>query len=98
MAGLTVAARAAQPVGARFGSRATVTAGLVILAFAAILGSRTTVDAGYGYTALWLTIAGVGFGLAVVPAMDGALAALPADRAGWGCPHALKAVGEARGC
>ena len=84
MGGLIVAARAAQPVGARFGSRATVTVGLVILAFSAILGSRTTVDAGYGYTALWLTIAGLGFGFAVVPAMDGALAALPADRAGSG--------------
>ncbi len=40
MAGLTAAPRAPQPVGARFGSRTTVTAGLVILAFAATLGSR----------------------------------------------------------
>ncbi len=99
MAGLTVAARAAQPVGARFGSRATVTAGLVILAFAAILGSRTTVDSGYGHTALWLTVAGVGFGFAVVPAMDGALAALPADRAGSGSGllMTLRQVGGAIG-
>ncbi|MGY1497944.1 MFS transporter [Streptomyces sp. QTS52] len=99
MAGLSVAARAAQPVGARFGSRATVAAGLVVLAFAAILGSRTTVDAGYGYTALWLTIAGFGFGFAVVPAMDGALAALPADRAGSGSGllMTLRQVGGAIG-
>lgn len=53
---------------ARFGSRATVPAGLVVLAFAAILGSRTTVDSTYGYTALRLTIAGLGFGFAVAPA------------------------------
>jgi hypothetical protein len=39
---------------------------------------------GYGFTALWLSIAGLGFGLAVVPAMDGALGTLPADRAGSG--------------
>ena len=58
--------------------------GLVVLAFAAILGSRTTVDSGYGYTALWLSVAGLGFGFSVVPSMDGALAALPADRAGSG--------------
>lgn len=84
MGGLIVAARAAQPIVARFGSRAVVSAGLVVLAFAALLGSRTTVDSGYGFTALWLSITGFGFGFSVVPAMDGALGALPRDRAGSG--------------
>jgi Na+/melibiose symporter-like transporter len=84
MGGLLVAARGAEATVARFGSRAVIATGLVVLAFAAILGSRTTVDSGYGYTALWLSIAGLGFGFSVVPAMDGALAALPADRAGSG--------------
>lgn len=84
MGGLIVATRAGGPVNARFGARATMSAGLVVLAFAALLGSRTTVDSGYGFTALWLSIAGVGFGFAVVPAMDAALGALPPDRAGSG--------------
>ncbi|MFI6727553.1 MFS transporter [Streptomyces sp. R-74717] len=84
MGGLIVAAKTGAPVTQRFGARATMTAGLVVLAFAALLGSRTTVDSGYGFTALWLSVAGVGFGFAVVPAMDAALAALPADRAGSG--------------
>ncbi|MGW3446910.1 MFS transporter [Streptomyces sp. NPDC001076] len=84
MGGLIVAARAAQPVVDRFGARAVVTAGLVVLAFAALLGSRTSVSDGYGFTALWLSVAGLGFGFSVVPAMDGALGALPADRAGSG--------------
>ncbi|MET7648904.1 MFS transporter [Streptomyces sp. NPDC005426] len=84
MGGLIVAAKAGGPVTARFGARATMSAGLVVLAFAALLGSRTTVDSGYGFTALWLSVAGVGFGFAVVPAMDAALGALPADRAGSG--------------
>ncbi|GAA3974747.1 hypothetical protein GCM10022232_02530 [Streptomyces plumbiresistens] len=97
MGGLMVAARTAQPVVERFSARAAVSAGLVVLAFAALLGSRTTVDSGYGFIALWLSIAGVGFGFSVVPAMNGALGTLPRDRAGWGSPHALKAVGEARG-
>lgn len=82
MGGLVVATRAGGPVNARFGARATMSAGLVVLAFAALLGSRTTVDSGYGFTALWLSVAGVGF--AVVPAMDAALGALPPDRAGSG--------------
>ncbi|MFJ9564427.1 DHA2 family efflux MFS transporter permease subunit [Streptomyces fuscichromogenes] len=99
MGGLIVAARAAQPVVERFGSRAVVTAGLVVLAFAALLGSRTTVDSGYGFTALWLSIAGLGFGFSVVPSMDGALGALPSDRAGSGSGllMTLRQVGGAVG-
>ncbi|MEU9204402.1 DHA2 family efflux MFS transporter permease subunit [Streptomyces sp. NPDC048332] len=84
MGGLILATRAGGPVNARFGARATMSAGLVVLAFAALLGSRTTVGSGYGFTALWLTIAGAGFGFAVVPAMNAALGALPPDRAGSG--------------
>ncbi|MFE9307276.1 MFS transporter [Streptomyces sp. NPDC006706] len=99
MGGLLVAAKGAQPVVARFGPRAVVAAGLVVLACAALLGSRTTVDSDYGFTALWLSIAGVGFGFSVVPAMDGALAALPADRAGSGSGllMTLRQVGGAVG-
>ncbi|GHI05335.1 hypothetical protein Scel_36560 [Streptomyces cellostaticus] len=96
--GLSVAAKLATPLATRFGARASVSAGLVVLAFAALLGSRTTTGSGYGFTALWLTIAGLGFGLALVPAMTGALATLPRDRAGWGSPHAFRAVGEAEAC
>ncbi|MHC5905298.1 MFS transporter [Streptomyces sp. S6] len=99
MGGLLVAARAAQPVVARFGPRAVVGAGLVVLAFATLLGSRTTVDSGYGFTALWLSVVGVGFGFAVVPAMDGALGALPRERAGSGSGllMTLRQVGAAIG-
>ncbi|MFJ4690000.1 DHA2 family efflux MFS transporter permease subunit [Streptomyces sp. NPDC088766] len=99
MGGLLVAARAAQPAVARFGSRAVVSAGLVVLAFATLLGSRTTVDSGYGFTALWLAVAGTGFGFSIVPAMSGALATLPADRAGSGSGllMTLRQVGGAIG-
>ncbi|MFJ3774146.1 MFS transporter [Streptomyces sp. NPDC090075] len=99
MGGLIIAARAAQPLVERFGARAVVAAGLVVLAFAALLGSRTTVHDGYGFTALWLSVAGLGFGFSVVPSMDGALAALPADRAGSGSGllMTLRQVGGAIG-
>ncbi|MGW2703687.1 MFS transporter [Streptomyces sp. NPDC001340] len=97
--GLSVAAKLAPPLADRFGSRATVSAGLVVLAFAALLGSRTTTDSGYGFTALWLTIAGLGFGCALVPSMTGALATLPRDRAGSGSGllMTLRQVGSAIG-
>lgn len=84
MAGLMVAAKGSEPVVRRFGARGAISAGLIVLAFAAFLGARTTVDSGYGFTALWLTITGVGFGFAMVPAMTAALATLPPDRAGSG--------------
>jgi EmrB/QacA subfamily drug resistance transporter len=97
--GLTIAAKGAPPAAERFGARATVSAGLVVLAFAAFLGSRTTVESGYGFTALWLSITGAGFGFALVPAMSGALATLPRDRAGSGSGllMTLRQVGGAIG-
>ncbi|MEV7000012.1 DHA2 family efflux MFS transporter permease subunit [Streptomyces sp. NPDC093982] len=84
MGGLLVASRLAPKVVARFGARAAVSAGLVVLAFAGLLGSRTTADSGYGFVALWLTVTGLGFGLSLIPAMNGGLSALPRDRAGSG--------------
>ncbi|MFF8354141.1 DHA2 family efflux MFS transporter permease subunit [Streptomyces chartreusis] len=99
MGGLLVASRLAPQVVARFGARAAVSAGLVVLAFAAFLGSRTTADSGYGFVALWLTITGLGFGLSLIPAMNGGLSALPRDRAGSGSGllMTLRQVGGAIG-
>ncbi|MFF4273270.1 MFS transporter [Streptomyces sp. NPDC001536] len=84
MGGILIASRTAPQAADRFGGRATVSAGLVVLAFAAFLAARTTVDSGYGFTALWLAITGLGFGFSLMPAMAGALGALPRDRAGSG--------------
>ncbi|PWI17722.1 MFS transporter [Streptomyces sp. Act143] len=99
MGGLLVASRLAPQVVTRFGARATVSAGLVVLAFAAFLGSRTTTGSGYGFTALWLSVTGLGFGLSLIPAMNGALGALPRDRAGSGSGllMTLRQVGGAIG-
>ncbi|WLW52580.1 DHA2 family efflux MFS transporter permease subunit [Streptomyces sp. YU58] len=99
MGGLLVASRVAPPVVARFGGRATVSAGLVVLAFAGLLGSRTTPDSGYGFVALWLTVTGLGFGFSLMPAMSSALGALPRDRAGSGSGllMTLRQVGGAIG-
>ncbi|WP_327353784.1 DHA2 family efflux MFS transporter permease subunit [Streptomyces sp. NBC_01304] len=84
MGGLVVAAKAAAPLVEKIGARIVISAGLVVLAFAALLGTRTTVDSGYGFTALWLSITGIGFGFAMMPAMTTALNTLPRDRAGSG--------------
>lgn len=99
MGGLLIASRLAPKAVARFGARATVSAGLVVLAFAGILGSRTTIDSGYGFVALWLSLTGFGFGLSLIPAMNGGLSALPRDRAGSGSGllMTLRQVGGAIG-
>ncbi|MEU6378341.1 DHA2 family efflux MFS transporter permease subunit [Streptomyces sp. NPDC046909] len=99
MGGILLASRTAPQAATRFGARATVSAGLVVLAFAALLASRTTADSGYGFTALWLTLTGVGFGFSLMPAMAGALGALPRDRAGSGSGllMTLRQVGGAIG-
>ncbi|MEG3630549.1 MFS transporter [Streptomyces poriticola] len=99
MGGLMVSARVSTALAARFGPRPVVTSGLVVLCFAALLGSRTETGGGYGFTALWLTIAGLGFGLAMVPAMDAALGDIPAEESGSGSGllMTLRQVGGAIG-
>src|SRR5690606_5109226 len=99
MGGLLVSARASTPLVRRLGSRPVVVAGLTVLCFAALLGARTGAGTGYGFIALWLTVAGLGFGLAMVPAMDAALGGVPADRAGSGSGllMTLRQVGGAVG-
>ncbi|MFE9658741.1 DHA2 family efflux MFS transporter permease subunit [Streptomyces sp. NPDC005955] len=84
MGGMLIAAKACAPLAARYGARAVISGGLAVLTCAALLGSRTEPGSGYGYVALWLGTAGIGFGFAVVAAMETALGTLPADRAGSG--------------
>ncbi|NLU66672.1 MFS transporter [Streptomyces sp. HNM0574] len=83
-AGLLTAARTAGPLAALAGPRTVVAGGLALLACAAFLGAGTDVHDGYAPTAAWLTVTGFGVGFAMLPAMDGALAALPPERSGSG--------------
>ncbi|NUS16845.1 MAG: MFS transporter, partial [Streptomyces sp.] len=84
MGGLMVAARLAPSLVAKAGPRPVVSAGLLVLAAGGFLGATTSAADGYGMIALWLAVAGAGLGLSVVPSMNGALGALPRERAGSG--------------
>jgi MFS family permease len=64
--------------------RWVVTGGLLLVAAALFLGSGTTLADGYSWTAIWLSVLGLGMGFTMVPAMGAAMAALPEDRAGVG--------------
>ncbi|MFJ2028854.1 DHA2 family efflux MFS transporter permease subunit [Streptosporangium sp. NPDC087985] len=81
------------------GLRVIMPIGLLVLAAGLALGALTDVSAGYGPMAVWLSIAGAGVGLAMVPAMDGVLAVLPEDRvgAGSGVLQTLRQTGGALG-
>ncbi|WP_217712033.1 MFS transporter [Kitasatospora sp. NA04385] len=82
--GLMISAALSEGLVPRIGARAVVPAGLVLLAVGVLLGARATPDSGYGFTALWLTVVGVGFGLAIVPSTSIVMAALPEERTGVG--------------
>ncbi|WP_333767934.1 MFS transporter, partial [Streptomyces sp. IBSBF 2435] len=82
--GLMAAAALSEALVPRLGARVVVPAGLVVLAAGTMIGAATGGGDGYGYAALWLTMTGLGFGLAVVPATSLVMASLPAGRAGQG--------------
>ncbi|WP_432980902.1 MFS transporter [Dactylosporangium sp. CA-233914] len=65
-------------------TRLPVAVGLLLGAAGLALGARTGVGSGYGFVATWLAIAGAGIGLAITPAMDAVMGALPRDEAGSG--------------
>jgi DHA2 family multidrug resistance protein-like MFS transporter len=68
----------------RIGSRFVVAGGLALVATALVLLSGTEVGSGYGRIALVLGVMGFGMGLAMAPATDAVMSALPRDKAGVG--------------
>ena len=71
-------------VGAPAGERLAVSAGLAVLAAGVAIGALTDLQSSYGFVAAWLATAGLGIGMALAPAMDAVLDALPTEQAGSG--------------
>ncbi|WP_331766917.1 MFS transporter [Embleya sp. NBC_00896] len=82
--GLLVSATLSEPLFPKLGARTVVTTGLLMLAAGALLGATTDGTDGYAFTAVWLTLTGLGFGLAVVPATSLVMASLPTNNTGSG--------------
>lgn len=97
--GLVVGAPAGERIAAATRYRVPVTAGLLILAAGLAAGASTDVDTGFGFVAAWMAVVGLGIGLALSPAMDAVLGALPPERAGAGTAitMTLRQVGGALG-
>ncbi|MCX4747035.1 MFS transporter [Kitasatospora sp. NBC_01287] len=99
MAGLVAAARLGEKLHHRLGSRALISLGLLLLAAALLVGSRTGDGDGFGFAACWTPFFGAGLGLSLIPASAAAMTHLPKDRAGVGSGllQTLRQVGGAFG-
>lgn len=75
-----IAGRVRQAVGAR----AVMTAGFLALTAGLALGALVDAESGFWLFAVWTGLIGVGFGAAMPPALDIALAPVPAERSGVG--------------
>ena len=69
-------------VAARAGTRAVVTAGLVITAGGLAAGATLDADSGYGMLAVALTLTGIGMGSTMAPAVESLMSTVPPARAG----------------
>jgi EmrB/QacA subfamily drug resistance transporter len=69
---------------ARFGTKAIVTVGLLIVASSLALLSAATTTSGYPLVAAVLVLLGLGMGLAMAPATDSIMGSLPREKAGVG--------------
>ncbi len=99
MAGLFLAAPLGERLASVIGTKVPVTTGLTVIAAGLAWGASTGFDTGYGRVAAWMVTIGLGSGLALAPAMDAVLGALPPERAGSGSAltMTMRQVGGALG-
>ena len=99
VAGMLVAMRLANALGARMAMRTLSTAGFVLMTAGLVWGATTGVADGYARTAWWTTLVGLGFGFALFAAQSSALMTLPRPRAASGSAlvQTLRQVGSVLG-
>jgi EmrB/QacA subfamily drug resistance transporter len=82
--GLVIGSRLAVAVAERLGSKVAVAGGLVIVAGGLEILSQADLDSGYSLVATALGVLGLGIGLAMTPATEAIMGALPKEKAGAG--------------
>lgn len=97
--GLLVGTRLVDRLLAKTGTKTALIIGFALLAVGLGAGALTTVDSGYGYTAVWISLLGVGMGFVMPAAMGLAMGALTEERSGSGSAllQALRQAGGAIG-
>jgi EmrB/QacA subfamily drug resistance transporter len=81
------------------GAKSLVTAGFAVMAAGLAIGALTKAGSGTGFTAAWITVVGLGLGLAMPTAMNAAIGAISAERSGTGSAllSAMRQVGATIG-
>jgi EmrB/QacA subfamily drug resistance transporter len=99
IAGLIVGAKVSGKLVLKIGTKNNVAIGFLFLAAGLAIGAMTKVDSTLSFSAFWITITGIGLGLALPTAMDSALGELTAERSGVGSAliMAMRQVGGAFG-
>lgn len=82
--GLVVGSRLAVALAERIGAKLAVAGGLVTVAGGLELLSRADLDSGYSLVAAALAVLGLGMALAMTPATEAIMSALPKEKAGVG--------------
>ena len=82
--GLIVGSRAAVALSERFGTKIAVAGGLLVVATGLQILSRADLDSGYNLVALALGVMGFGMAVAMTPATEAIMGALPKEKAGVG--------------
>jgi len=82
--GLIIGAVPADRVARVVGAKITVAAGFAILAAGLLLGATTNIDSGTGFVAGWMSIVGLGMGLAMATASSAVMTEVPEERSGVG--------------
>ncbi len=97
--GLVIGAPLGERLTTRAGFQLPIAGGLLTLAVGLAAGTVTSTTSPYGMVAAWLTVVGFGTGMALSPAMNAVLAALPAEQSGAGTAitMTLRQVGGALG-
>jgi EmrB/QacA subfamily drug resistance transporter len=82
--GMIVGLAAGDRIATKAGPKITVTTGFAVAAAGLIVGAFTGTRNGTGFAATWLTIAGIGTGVALPSAINAALGRLTEERSGVG--------------
>ena len=82
--GLIIGGPLSAKLAGRFGTRAVVAAGLIVVAAALLLMSGADADSGYGLIAVSLVALGFGMGATMAPATESIMSSLPLAHAGVG--------------
>ncbi|SFB61166.1 drug resistance transporter, EmrB/QacA subfamily [Amycolatopsis marina] len=93
--GLLVGVQIAERLRPRLGAKIVVGLGFGLMTAGLVVGAATAVGDGYGFTAVWVSLVGVGLGFSLPPAMDLAMGALAQGSSGVGSGllQALRQVG-----